>query len=220
MGIEADPVEDDNPPEGMVPVVFDCDGMLVAYALMPAPIPTDEAVRAAELNYLWKDGFDQVKRTKAHVLVNVSGPASRSLEIGELLVKATASACGQSGVLGVYAGAVTYDPRYYVDFAGMIREGMFPIYNLIWCAIYRSSEGLCACTRGMGGFGYDEIEVLDSAASPAELNEFMMDIAGYVITEGVVLRDGETIGFTAEQKLPITKGPGVAVDGETIKIEF
>lgn len=219
-GIEAEPAKDENPPEGMDPLVFNCGDMLVAYSLMPAPIPTDEAVHAAEINYLWNNGVEQVKRTKAHILIYVSGPVGEKLETGELLVKAVASACEQKGVLGVYTGAVTYQPAYYIDFAGMMRDGMFPLYNLVWCGMYRGEEGMCAYTRGMDKFGYDEIEVLNSAASPQELNEFVMDIAGYVITEGVVLRDGETIGFTAEQKLPITKSPGVALDQETLKIRF
>lgn len=38
--------------------------------------------------------------------------------------------------------------------------------------------------------------------------------------QDVILRDGETIGFTAEQKLPISRSQGVYVGGESLKIEF
>ena len=61
---------------------------------------------------------------------------------------------------------------------------------------------------------------LDSAYSPGELLEFMTDVAAYVIESDVVLRDGETIGFSEEQKLPITKSPSAVLDGETVKIKF
>lgn len=53
-----------------------------------------------------------------------------------------------------------------------------------------------------------------------ELYEFLIDIANYVITCDVKLNDGETIGFSAEQKLPITVTKGVVFEEDTIKIEF
>ena len=34
------------------------------------------------------------------------------------------------------------------------------------------------------------------------------------------LKDGETIGFSEEQKLPITISEGVSVEGESIKISY
>ena len=46
-----------------------------------------------------------------------------------------------------------------------------------------------------------------------------MDVTVYVISEDVVLQDGETIGFTEEQKLSITCSEGVAVDGMSLKID-
>ena len=64
------------------------------------------------------------------------------------------------------------------------------------------------------------MEVLDSQADAQTLHGFLSDIANYVITEDVVLRDGETIGFDQEQKLPIAKSEGIAVEGDSLKIGF
>ena len=72
----------------------------------------------------------------------------------------------------------------------------------------------------MINFGYNEIEVLGSSAEPMELHLFISNVAGYAIDEGVVFSDGETIGYSEDQKLPITVSPGEAVDGESVKIEF
>ncbi|WP_397347120.1 DUF4261 domain-containing protein [Paenibacillus sp. 32O-W] len=38
--------------------------------------------------------------------------------------------------------------------------------------------------------------------------------------QDVTLRDGETIGFSAEQRLPITRSAGVYVNGDSLKIQF
>lgn len=115
---------------------------------------------------------------------------------------------------------MVYAPNYYLRCSGMLEEDMFPIYNLVWIGLYNSKKGLCAYTGGMRYFGYDEMEVLDSQADAETLQGFLSDIANYVITADVILRDGETIGFSEEQKLPITKSKGVAVEGDSLKIRF
>ena len=48
----------------------------------------------------------------------------------------------------------------------------------------------------------------------------MMCIAGYVVDQDVILHDGETIGFTNEQRLKIVKSAGVNVAGESLKILY
>ena len=81
-------------------------------------------------------------------------------------------------------------------------------------------NGESGYTDGLRGLGYDEIEVIDSKQSPGDVGEFLTDVANYVVDEEVILQDGETIGFTAEQKLPISKSRGAAVEGNSLKIEF
>ena len=91
---------------------------------------------------------------------------------------------------------------------------------LIYVGMYLSKTGLCAFTSGMRFFGKEEIEIVDSSKQPNDVVSFLYSIAEYVISEDVLLQDGETIGFTDEQKLPISVGPGVSVQGNTIKIKF
>ena len=72
----------------------------------------------------------------------------------------------------------------------------------------------------MRAFGRDEMGVLDVRAEPQELRDYLLNLAYYVLDGDVVLRDGETLGFTAEQKLPITRSKGVSLDGVTLKIGY
>ena len=57
-------------------------------------------------------------------------------------------------------------------------------------------------------------------ADPRELRDFLLNLVCYVLDEDVVLRDGETIGFSAQQKLPIVRSKGVSLDGDTLKIAY
>lgn len=73
---------------------------------------------------------------------------------------------------------------------------------------------MCAYTYGLQAFGKREMEVLDSAASPQQLHDFLYALASYVLDQDVTLNDGETIGFSAEEKLPdhLRTGPVAGSD--------
>ena len=71
-----------------------------------------------------------------------------------------------------------------------------------------------------GAFGKEEIEVLDTQAAPGDLHSFLLDLASYVLEEDVTFHDGETIGFTEGQYLPISRSAGVWHDGMTLKIPY
>lgn len=220
---ETETEEDIYDSDGDDTFVISYHGMMLAVSLMPGPIPDGEAEEAARNNFMWHEGAEQVKRHKAFLLVAVMGKGNSPIEGGKLLVKAVTVACKQEGVLGIYNGDgnVVYEPDYYLRCSQMMEEDLVPICNLIWFGLYRGRQGgLCGYTEGMSAFGYDEIEVLDSQADAESIHEFLMDIASYVITEEAVLRDGETIGFSETQRLPITKSKGVAVNGDSLKIGF
>ena len=72
----------------------------------------------------------------------------------------------------------------------------------------------------MEGFGKKEMEILSSSQSPEDVYYFLQGVADYVITSDVILQDGETIGFSAEQKSPISQSKGIAVNGITLKLGY
>ena len=90
----------------------------------------------------------------------------------------------------------------------------------VYFGLYQCVEGNNVYTYGMTAFGKEEIEILGSKHSLTELQGFMLEIAYYVIGLDVTLREGETLGVSEEQKLPITRSKGVSVEGMTLKIEY
>ena len=65
-----------------------------------------------------------------------------------------------------------------------------------------------------------EIEILNSKHSLEELNDMLLNLVNYILVSNVTLKNGETIGFTEDQKLKITISKGKFIDGKTIKVEF
>ena len=202
------------------PLVAEVDGMTVAVSLMGAPVPDQEAERNAENNYLWPQAVERTKQHQAHLLVAVLGRDQTALSQASLYTKLAASCCRQDGVLGVYTTGTVYEPELYREVAETMNEGELPIYDWVYLGLYRSEAGMCAYTYGLQAFGKREMEVLDSAASPQQLHDFLYALANYVLDQDVTLNDGETIGFSAEEKLPITCGPGRSLDQTMLQIGY
>jgi hypothetical protein len=52
-----------------------------------------------------------------------------------------------------------------------------------------------------------------------DLYDFLTSTLSYIIEEDVTLEDGETIGFSEDEKIPITESKGGYLDGNTLKLE-
>ena len=206
--------------DGGSTLTFEVSGMLAAVCLYPFPVPHGEAEENAAHNYLWSEAQETARRHRGQILVSTMARDGDVGQAARLQVKLVCAACGQDGVLGIYANGTVYQPEFYLEAAQMMEDGSLPLLNLVWPGLYRREGGLCAYTEGLRAFGKDELEVLDTRAEPGDLRGFVLDIASYVLEQDVTLRDGETIGFSEGQKLPITRSAGIWHDGMTLKIGY
>ena len=201
--------------------VFEAGDMIAAVSLMHGPVPGGEAEDNAENNYMWPDAVKAAQSHAAHIMVTVLGKETDVRLRGQFFVKLAAACCRQPGVLGVYTSGVVFEPSFYADMAGVMKEGELPLNNWIWFGLHRREGGVCGYTYGMDVFGKEELEVLDADADPLAVREFLVSLAGYVIGSDVTLNDGETIGFSQGDRHRITRSPGVALpDQPTLKVSF
>ena len=203
-------------------VVMRVGNMMLIVTLFHGHIPDNEAEINAENNYMWPEAVEVAKAHKAHIVVAVLGEEEKLLERGKLFTKAMAVCCKQKYATGVYTSGVVFEPRFYEGFADMLKEDELPIFNWIWFGLYRSEGGLNGYTYGMDVFGKDEMEVLNANAEPGDLRDFLASLASYVLACDVTLKDGETIGFSADDKHTITRSPGISLPEEqmTLKISY
>ena len=221
--VDEEPDEsDENEENSGDAVVMRVGGMMLIVTLFHGHIPDNEAEINAENNYMWPEAVEAAKAHKAHIMVAVLGEEEKLLERGKLFTKAMAVCCKQKYVTGVYTSGVVFEPRFYEGFADMMKEDELPIFNWIWFGLYRSEGGLNGYTYGMDVFGKEEMEVLNANAEPGELRDFLASLASYVLACDVMLKDGETIGFSADDKHIITRSPGVSLPEEqmTLKIAY
>lgn len=202
-------------------LVFEAGDMIAAVSLMHGPVPGGEAEDNAENNYMWPDAVKAAQSHAAHIMVTVLGKETDVRLRGQFFVKLAAACCRQPGVLGVYTSGVVFEPSFYADMAGVMKEGELPLNNWIWFGLHRREGGVCGYTYGMDVFGKEELEVLDADADPLAVREFLVSLADYVIGSDVTLNDGETIGFSQGDRHRITRSPGVALpDQPTLKVSF
>ena len=204
-------------------IIADNNGMILTASLMPAPIPDNEAVEQAKTNYRWKEAIEAAEKHKAHLLVSVINRGDMdNIEGAKHYVKLLANATKQEGCLGINILGTVIHPQMYYDFAKLYDENDdFPIENIVYIGLYGDENNtVSGYTYGIEQFGKKELEIIKSSEEAEEVYNFLASISDYIITSDVVLNDGETIGFSEEQKIQISVSKGIALDGETIKLGF
>ncbi len=221
-GIEDETTEEEQKAPKDLPNAFAIGykGAVIAVAFIPSPIPNHEAEYYAQVNYRWPDAVKTVKQHKANLMVTVFRNQLPIQEAAILLVKTVTTCCKQEGALGVYGNGSVYQPDFYRNCAKMMNDDMFPVMNMVWFGMYGKEKDLSGYTYGMSALGFDEMEILNSDTTPDDMIETLLHICNYVIQNNVILKDGETFGFTPEQKFAITRSKGVSVSGETLKLEY
>jgi len=203
-------------------IYADVDGYRVVIGLIPAPVPDGEAEYWAKANYMWKDAAEITASHKAHVIIAILGSDDDTVKKGNIFVKVVCAVMKQESAVAFYNEGAVFPPKMYLDFAEMLKDGHVPVLNLVWFGLYGNGRIAGVYTYGMRRMGREEMEVYVPAdkADLNELREFMLTIVSYVLETGAVLKDGETLGFSEKQKLPIKLSKGIAVDGNTLKIAY
>jgi|LSQX01.1.fsa_nt_gb hypothetical protein len=200
-------------------VVFDYANMHVVCGFMKSPVPNNEVQDNAILNVLWKDAVAEVDRHNSHMVLSVTNGNS-AIDQSIVFTKVAASMLKDAHAIGIYQNPSVYSAIEYISSADMLRSNEFPIFLWMYFRVYAGKDGTSGYTMGLRYFGFDEIEVLDSKEAPGNVFGFLINISAYVIEFNVVLHNGETIGFSEDQKLPIVRSKGVSIEGDSIKIGF
>jgi hypothetical protein len=96
-----------------------------------------------------------------------------------------------------------------------------PLYLWVDLRAVRNDDGTTGLfTTGLTPLGHVEIEIPRIKMQPGELREWLLNIMYYLLEKGPVLKHGETIGMTAEQKIRIRHAPSsFGHEGKVIRLE-
>ena len=178
----------------------------IIYGLMPAPIPWSDLEGPCATSWLWPDASEQLRSHTKHVIVTVSSDAS-AIERARILTQATSVllACCDAAIGVLWCTSTVVMPsKMFQDFAvEMLPDHPTPY---IWVD-FRAGPGeegkTSGFTSGLSELGLMDMETSNSPEPPGELRDRFFGLATYLIENGLVIQDGNTIGESAEEQIRI-----------------
>ena len=202
---------------------FSVGDFMCAFAVIPAPIPNGEAEQRAQGNYYNSDAIDIAKDHKAHLMVTVMNQAE-GVEIDGMTLysKIIASCLAQGNATGIYTSGTVFSADFYRSVCEQyLREDGIPLMVWVFVGMGQNENGNQLYTVGMDKFDKEEMEILNSKLDMKTLHTSLLSMCSHIITSGLTLKDGETVGFSAEQKWAITRSKSVYAASEySLKINI
>jgi hypothetical protein len=172
----------------------------------PPPIPWSDLEGPCATSWLWPDAANVLREHNEHLIVTVSGELN-ALKRARLLTQVIASVLSTcKGAVGVYWGDATFviSPPVFRDFAVQMAQDGWPLYVWVDFRVGRNQQGGCSgFTTGLSALGHMEFETLNSPEKPGELRERLFGLACYVLQNGPVIKDGDTVGEDANERIRV-----------------
>lgn len=200
------PVEENGDSAGDEVVSLEFDSGDTAFAaLMPVAVPGGEADEAARFSLSALGKGWVLPEHQAHLLVTVPSSNLSPVERLSRFTSLLAAVADASDCVGIYWGnaGATHDPEFFVSVA---REGGVAPRMVLWTgvSIAQESDGRHSLlSLGMQQLGLPDLLLVESGSSGGAALEWFFDLLAYVASRGQPLPEGDTIGRTAEEKLPV-----------------
>lgn len=176
--------------------------------LLPVAVPNGEADAAARYS-LSSIGTDwKMPAHKAHLVVTCdsSGTAVESLSTFTSVLAAVADASPTVGIYWGDAGA-THDPKFFLTTA---RDADVVPRMMLWTGVSLAREGdgrLSLLSLGMKQLNLPDLLLIAPKSAGNSALETFFDLLSYVASRGKALPEGDTVGRTPNEKLPVRYVP-------------
>jgi hypothetical protein len=196
-------------------------GGTVKMLSLPAPIPPQELEGPVALAWHWPTARDEVAAHQGHVIVHASSTELHPMDVWRLHTRLVAAVVATTPSLGVYVGdaMMVRSREDWLDDALATEGDGLPI--LLWVGInpVREEDGRAsAYTTGLSSFGFMEMEVRGSARPLQEVMAGLGDAAYYQISTGARLHDGETFGFSENDRHRVRHLPSRFLPDTTVAV--
>jgi hypothetical protein len=189
-------------------VSFNLGSLGVAVGSMPAPWPWSDLEGPCSTSLFWPTAAAELKPLEYHWIVTVHDDAMTPVPLALMLTKITASILATCpSAVGVYWGHSTLvlPKALFVEVAeaSSLRDPpleMWVDFRVRWDG-RRTSTGF---TQGMRALGHMDFETQSAPESPAQLRERLVAMARYVVVGSGVIRDGDTVGKDAREKIRVS----------------
>lgn len=197
---------------------FSVNGFYCTLSVMPARIPNNEAEHYAKATYFCPDALDIAESHQAHLLitlVNLEG-GNLSVDLMTTYSKIIASCLQQEVAIGVYTSHSLFSAEFYINKClQYFPNNEIPIMLWVYIGFARNQQGTYIYTIGMEKFQKHEMEILNSQEDMVNLMLMLSGMCNHIVKNNLVMNDGETFGFSEEQKWAISLSKSVYSPVET-----
>jgi uncharacterized protein DUF4261 len=184
------------------PMALVTDGAVIMGMRIDAPYPPLNNV--AQFAYWWPNAATEAARSTSHVLVVCNWPKYSRLDAHVRHLILVRELVEQLPVIGVLWGsALVQADKLKSEFAHMQKNNVVPFS--LWVLIQFSKQpngNTLISTLGMRDFEQMEIET-ESALPLDQTFDLVRKFGCYILANGPVVKDGETMGLTAEQRITV-----------------
>jgi hypothetical protein len=196
-------------------------GATVMIAFIDYAAAPDEVGAAARLSWLWPGAQAEAGKHQAQIVISVIGAQNQSLELYKLLTQALAAALETNRGIGVFLNSqyVLLSRDYFVAAArNMVQNQTLPLYCWVYFGRPGGNNGF---TFGLQEFGQQELEIVNSTHTEAEVHSTLYDAAMSVIKYQTRLQDGQTVTTEEGAKIPVKSVKSTHLsDQQVFKLEF
>ena len=186
-------------------LTFDCKAGLCAIALMPAPIPWNNIEGPCSTAWYWAEAEEVLKPHRSHIIITMQQRTDR-VSIALAVTKLTATVASLLMAPGIYwgDGTLVHSTESFLQQAKVMSREYLPLYLWVDFRVNRNDDNsLTLFTTGLSAFDLMEIEVVHSLLQPDLLIDKAFNIAHYLLDNGPVLKDGDTIGVSESERISV-----------------
>jgi hypothetical protein len=196
----------------------------VAVSSMERPIAWGDLEAPCASSFMWPDARAVLKQHNAHLLVSISDPEADAIDRSLQLTQVIAALTEEVEAAGIFwgAGGVVQSPEIFRENAQGATRELLPLYLWISFRVGRNKDNSWwGYTIGLQAFDHLELEVVRSGYSPEDLVDRLFNCAHYLLDHGPVLKDGDTFGLSAEEKIEVRHLPSkLGRPGKVIQLQF
>lgn len=198
---------------------FEINDAVVALTLIRMPIPWMDLERPCRTAWHWPEAGKYLRAHQAHFIATVSGANSDQVEAMLLLTRVIAATAATTDACGIYwgAGPVVNAPDTFIKAAQRTSRDYLPLY--LWLAFHLESQpdgSVMLQTSGLRAFGLMELELLAPYEKASMLLDRAFNFAHYLLDNGPVLKNGDTIGLSDHELFRVQHVPSTFERSQTV----
>lgn len=178
----------------------------VVIANMQAPIPWAELEPLCEASLLWQDATTALRDHATHTIVAVrtgKGPIEQSRFLTQVCASVLTTCEQAIGVFWLNA-TLLVPPEFFLFCATEVMPESLPVHIWVDCQVGLDNNGKnIGYTVGMAALGHLDIEAVNVPESLEDLRDRLYLIVSYILENGPIIKDGDTIGKDSLERVHV-----------------